>query len=100
MSDNNSSIFWNPDCFNHVVTDRKARPIPLTKITGQGLCAIAALVGILWGCLLVDRLTVSRARADGYQALSEIRSLQLKKHIAPAAVPQRPSRPGTRPVLG
>jgi len=74
--------------------------MPLTKITGQGLCAIAALVGILWGCLLVDRLTVARARADAYQALSQIRALQVKKRIAPAATPQRPSRNNTRPALG
>ena len=82
------------------MTDRQPQTMPLTKITGQGLYAIAALVGILWGCLVVDRLTVARARADGHQALSQIRALQLKKRIAPAAVPQRPQRPVTKPVLG
>jgi hypothetical protein len=61
------------------------------RITGTGLTTIAFLTAILWGCLLVEHRTVAHARLEGYRALSEIRSLQLKKHILPAAVPVRSS---------
>lgn len=69
------------------------------KITNQGLCSIALLTGALWGCILVEKLTIAHARADADRALSEIRALQLKKHILPAASPvERPKR--ARPALG
>ena len=59
------------------------------RITGQGLTTIALLTAILWGCLVVEHRTVAHARAEGYRALSEIRALQLKKRILPAASPVR-----------
>ena len=61
--------------------------MPLMKITGQGLCSIAALTAILWGCLIVERLTMAHARAEGDRALEQIRALQIKKGIFPAAAP-------------
>jgi hypothetical protein len=70
----------------------------MMKITGPGLFAIAILTGALWGCLLAERVTVAHARANGYRALSEIRALQLKKHLSPAASPvlrTHPARPAT-----
>ena len=51
------------------------------RITRQGLCSIALLTGILWGCIVVERRTIAHARADADHALSEIRALQLKKHM-------------------
>jgi hypothetical protein len=72
--------------------------MPLMKITGPGLLAIAVLTAALWGCLLLERVTVSHARANAYRALSEIRALQLKKHLAPAVSPvlrTHPARPAT-----
>lgn len=68
------------------------RQMPLLKITGQGLYSIAALTAILWGCLIVERLTIAHARADGDRALEQIRVLQLKKGIFPAASPALPRR--------
>jgi hypothetical protein len=68
------------------------RQMPLIKITGQGLYSIAALTAILWGCLIVERLTIVHARADGDRALEQIRALQLKKGIFPAAAPASPRR--------
>ena len=65
--------------------------MPLMKITGQGLWAIAALTAILWGCLIVERLTIANARVEGERALEQIRVLQLKKAI-PAASPALPRR--------
>ncbi len=72
------------------------RPLPVMKITGQGLCVIAVLTGILWGCICVEKLTVAHARATGYRALEQIRMLQIKKRIVPATSPfvrPQPSRP-------
>ena len=66
--------------------------MPLMKITGQGLCSIAALTAILWGCLIVERLTIASARAEGNRALEQIRALQVKKGIFPAAAPAFPQR--------
>jgi hypothetical protein len=73
--------------------------MPVMKITGQGLCSIAALTGILWGCILIEKRTVDRARADGYRALEEIRVLQLKRHAIPVYSPAPARRPG-RSIAG
>jgi hypothetical protein len=73
--------------------------MPLAKITGEGLCSIAVLTGILWGCIFVERLTVAHARADGNRALEEIRALQVRKNTVPAAKPQL-RRPAARPAIG
>jgi len=59
------------------------------RITGPGLTTITLLTAVLWGCLVVEHRTVVHARAEGYRALSEIRALQLKKRILPAAAPVR-----------
>jgi len=69
------------------------------RTTGPGLATIAVLTIILWGCILAEHWTVAHARADAYRALSEIRALQLKKHIVPAAAPVRPQRE-VRPEIG
>jgi hypothetical protein len=73
--------------------------MPLIKITGQGLCSIAILTGVLWSCLLVERRTVENARAEAYRALDEIQVLQRKQHAIPAASPVfRPHR--SIPAIG
>jgi hypothetical protein len=73
--------------------------MPLMKITGEGVCWIAVLTGVLWGCLLVERLTIAHARVEGYRALEQIHQLQLKKSIIPTASPT--AQPGpARPLVG
>jgi len=69
------------------------------RITGPGLVTIAILTCILWGCIFIEQRTLTHARAEAYRALSEIRALQLKKHIVPAATPAQPPRPA-RPEIG
>jgi len=69
------------------------------RITAPGLATIAVLTTILWGCLVAEHWTVAHARAEAYRALSEIRALQLKKNIVPAAAPVSPQR-GVRPEIG
>jgi len=73
--------------------------MPVMKITRQGLCSIAVLTALLWGCIVVERLTVLHARANAYHALEEIHSLQLKRHLIPVTAPE--SRPNSqRPAIG
>ena len=75
------------------------RTVPVMKITRQGLCSIAVLTALLWGCIVVERLTVLRARANAYHALDEIHSLQLKRHLIPVTTPE--SCPNSqRPAMG
>lgn len=72
--------------------------MPVLKISRQGLCSIAVLTGILWGCLFAERLTVARARVDAYRALDQIRALQLKQRILPVSAPVFPQRPATTAI--
>lgn len=63
------------------------------RITRQGLCTIALLTGVLWSCILVEHRTVTHARAEADRALSEIRALQVRKHIVPVTSPSEPRAP-------
>jgi hypothetical protein len=69
------------------------------RITSQGLCSLALLTGILWGCIVMEKRTIAHARADADRALSEIRALQLKKHMLPAFSPVEHPQ-SARPALG
>jgi hypothetical protein len=73
--------------------------MPVMKITGQGLCLIAVLTGILWGCIFAEKLTVLRAQENGRRAVDEIRALELKKRIVPATSPFARPR-ASRPIDG
>ncbi len=75
------------------------RTMPLMKISGHGICWIAVLTGILWGCLFVERLTITHARVEGFRALEQIHQLQLKKSMIPTASPAAHPRPA-RPLVG
>lgn len=70
----------------------------VANITGQGLCVIAILVALLWGCLIGERVIVSRANTEARQALRQVRLLKLKRQVEPASAPL-PLRPH-RPSLG
>ena len=72
--------------------------MPFMKITGEGVCWIAVLTSVLWGCLVVERLIIANARTNGYRALEQIRELQLKKTLIPAAAPA--PRQSARPLEG
>jgi hypothetical protein len=76
-------------------------PMPLIKITRQGLCTIALLTSLLWGCIVVERFTVARARAEGYRALQDLRVLQYKRRMVPAAAPVPAwQHPAARSAIG
>ena len=59
--------------------------MPLFKITGQGLSAIAVSVALLWGCLLGLRAQERRAVAARAQVMRQIE--QLRERSRPVSVP-------------
>lgn len=75
--------------------------MPIVKITGQGLAAIALSVAALWGCIIGEQLTLRHARRERALLIREMRSLQRKaQQPVPAATPRpKTPRPGLA-ILG
>ena len=72
--------------------------MPLAKITGTGLASIAALVSILWGCILTESSIVRSARWETAESLQRLRILR-QSQTEPASVPVKaPKR--CRPAIG
>jgi len=61
--------------------------MPVAKITGQGLLAIACSVALLWGCVIGERAMLRGAAAERIRVLQEIQQLQRKPRPIPAAAP-------------
>jgi len=62
--------------------------MPIAKITGQGLAAIALSVALLWACFIAERVTVRRARIEQAQVMRDLRDLQRQRRgTEPAASP-------------
>jgi len=61
--------------------------MPIARITGPGLAAIAVSVGLLWTCLVSERLTINNAVARRVQVMRELRQLQLQNHTEPISIP-------------
>jgi hypothetical protein len=70
----------------------------LARISRAGLASIAALVAILWSCILGEHLIVKRANREFSRAMFEIRLLQMRKQTVPASLPAAPHR--VRPAIG
>jgi hypothetical protein len=68
--------------------------MPIVRITGQGLGAIALSVALLWACLVGERIVVRRAVAERSQLMREIQQMQRSRHSQP---PQRVSTPAPIP---
>lgn len=62
--------------------------MPVAKITGQGLSAIAILVALLWGCLVGEHIIVQRANQEARHALRQVRVLRMKQQIEPTSAPR------------
>jgi len=50
--------------------------MPIAKITGQGLAAIACAVALLWGCVIAERVEHRNAVADRMMVMREVQRLQ------------------------
>ena len=64
--------------------------MPIAKITGQGLAAIALSVALLWACFVGERLIVKRSAIRRAQVMRELRQMQLRYRTEPASTPVRP----------
>ena len=53
--------------------------MPIAKITGQGLAAIALSVALLWACFIAERVTVRNARVQQAQVMRDLQQLQRQR---------------------
>jgi hypothetical protein len=72
----------------------------IARITGTGLGAIAALVVVLWACVVGEHWIVARANRDLSRTMLEVRKLQNLKRLQPAATPSPTVRRQAKPALG
>ena len=61
--------------------------MPIIKISGQGLSAIALSVGLLWGCLIGERLAARRAFSERAKVLRDISRLRRRERTQPVSEP-------------
>jgi hypothetical protein len=74
--------------------------MPIAKITGQGLAAIALSVALLWTCLIGERLIVHHAAARQAQLMRELHQLQRIHHTEPVSTPAPSTPHRTRITVG
>jgi hypothetical protein len=71
--------------------------MPLMKITGPGLVAIACSVALLWACILGERTMLRRAYAERAAVMRAITPRQgghrAEPVLGPGIRPPRPQRP-------
>jgi hypothetical protein len=61
--------------------------MPIVKITGQGLSAIALSVALLWGCLIGERLAARQAFSERAKVLRDISRMQRRQRTQPVSAP-------------
>ena len=66
--------------------------MPIAKITGQGLFAIACSVALLWTCLFAERVIVHRAAGERRQLLQEMKPIRRIPTPLPGVAPGIPRR--------
>jgi hypothetical protein len=74
--------------------------MPVAKITGQGLSAIALSVALLWTCLIGERYVARQAEVKRAHALEEIRRLRRHVEPQPVSTPAPYERPRPKSALG
>ena len=74
--------------------------MPIAKITGQGLAAIALSVALLWACLIGERLLVSQTLAQRAQLMRELHQMQRDRGTQPVSTPVRPATHSSRVAVG
>jgi hypothetical protein len=66
--------------------------MPIARITGQGLAAIAFCVCLLWCCVLVDQVRHRNAVTERVRVVREVRQMQRQHRSEPASAPSPFSR--------
>ena len=61
--------------------------MPIVRITGQGLAAIALSVTVLWACFIGERLIVHHALARRAQVMRELHQMQRDHGTQPVSAP-------------
>ena len=61
--------------------------MPIIKITGQGMSAIALSVALLWGCLIGERLAARRAFSERTKVLRDISRMRRRQRTQPVSAP-------------
>jgi hypothetical protein len=61
--------------------------MPIAKITGQGLLAMALSVALLWGCLIGQRVAVRRAVSERAKVLRDISRTPPRRRTQPVSAP-------------
>jgi len=72
--------------------------MPIAKITGQGLAAIALSVALLWGCLIGERVMMRQAVLERARVMQQVFRGQRRRHTEPVAAPSPLKRPTVRPL--
>ncbi len=69
--------------------------MPIAKITGQGLAAIAGSVVLLWTCVIAGQVAQRNAFNERARVIREVRLLQQRQRPVPVSVPSvfAPRRP-------
>ena len=61
--------------------------MPIARITGQGLAAIALSVALLWACFIGERLMVRHALDQRAQLMRELHQMQRDHRAQPVSSP-------------
>jgi len=61
--------------------------MPIARITGQGLAAIAASVALLWSCVLIERSQHHAAITERARVVREVQRMQHRQRTQPASAP-------------
>jgi len=67
--------------------------MPIARITGQGLAAIACAVALLWGSFIGERIMVQRAAAARVTVMRDLERMQRTRRSQPVSVPVHKPRP-------
>jgi len=74
--------------------------MPIVKITGQGLVAIAFSVASLWGCFIGERLLVRQTLQRQAQVMRELHRMQRDHRTEPVNAPAPHTPHLTRVTVG
>jgi hypothetical protein len=74
--------------------------MPIAKITGQGLAAIALSVALLWACFIGERLLVRHTLDQRAQLMRELHQMQRDHRAQPVSAPSHRGMHPTRITVG
>jgi hypothetical protein len=74
--------------------------MPIARITGQGLAAIALSVALLWACFIGERLMVRNAVDQRAQLMRELHRMQRDRRAQPVSAPAHRGAHPTRVTVG